>query len=505
MKRILILLLTFSLLLPILAACDTGEPEESASKIASTEGDWYHGLDFGGSEIVVRYNESDTAGNLPTLYAKGPDEKGGDTVLDRCYDRNREVAATLNLKISSRMGKNTGAYMEEIALMPSGCPDLVIMQSEQGSLGLAIAGYIRNVSTTPAGETSYFDFSKPYWYKDFMDGFGMGDGKAFVLAGDYFIDVLRNAECLYLNTEYYEEKMIEPLSEFYRTVERGMFDADQMQYMVELAYEDTKNQGYVDMDDKLGLIWRQGVSFFPWIYGANFSVIEKDVNGEWQIIDNPTEVYDLVDQLSFILNTDGAIMHNEAGGTPQNRQTVIEKFCKNELLFASMLRICELEDTKMLNHNNKLAVVYPKVHPRQSYYRTFINCDAELGYLPVQAKESHSEVSAYLELLNQQSTDIVDQYFQESLKFKYSTEPEGASRMLDVIYETIDTSIYMTILDAARNNCGYPASEVPQFDIVASYAVLNKTHALPQKWPTYREAYRYGLEEVKRQYAEMKE
>ncbi len=496
MKTLLSLFLVLALLLLSLASCNPTGPEDTGSKLDATEEDWYYGVDFNNKSIIVRYHES-----AASIYTKGPDEKGSDTVLDRCYDRNRSVAATLGLKVASRTGDNSLDYMNEIALMPDAAPDLTILRNDI-TLTCTLEGYIRQINRAPNGKTSYFDFDAECWYLDFMEGLTMDESKYFAVAGDYFIDVLRQADCLYMNTDYYQEK-IGTLKEFYSLVERGMFNADEMKNMIELAYEDITDQGYVDEGDRLGLLCQRSVSFYPWIYGTDAAVVEKSATEGWVIRDNPQDFVELIDNVIDVYTANGT--YQTESNLTDRKNYFMDKFRENGVLFVSTLRMGDLEEQKMQNMDNKIAVVYPKMNRLQGYYRTYVNYDAEVGMIPVQAKQNYTEVSAYLQLLNEQSTDIVDQYFQESLKFKYSTEASGAGRMLDVIYDSIGSSFYKNISDAACGESGYTQSEVPQLVAMVSKCVGNKQNSFTEQWASYREAYRAGLEKLKGKYAALGE
>ncbi len=499
MKRLLVLLLALAMLMPLLVACNNEDPEVTGSRIPSTESDWFHNLDFGGKTIITRYNDSGVE-----IYMKGPDQKGSDTVLDRCYDRNLSVKATLNLKVEQRVGHNNVEYMNEIALMPTGAPDF-ITTSYLPTVSMSLQGFIRDVKHAPEGETSYYDFKASCWMEDFMQSFALDDTRYFALAGDFFIDILRDSECLYLNTNYYEEKMTDTLEDFYTRVERGGFDADYMQYMLELAYEDTVNQGYVDEGDRLGMIWRFGHSFYPWIFGTDTSVLSQSGTGEWIILDNPVAFNEMVEEVMKVLTVDGScVMSYKEGGTEEAENFIMDKFREGRLLFATLMRIGDLEHSKMLEMQNKLAIPYPITDPSQSDYKTFVNFEAEVGMIPVQAKQNFTEVSAYLQLLNEQSSDIVTQYFEESLKFKYSTEAVGAGRMLDVIYDSIGATRNFNILYQARDESGYSHNDLPRLELIVSGSIGKGQNNFTAQWASYREAYRAGLEEYKRKYAELK-
>ncbi len=504
MKKIIGLFLLLCILSSSFFSCNGEPPSEVGSKLPSTDADWFHNLDFGGKTIAVRYQES-----ASMRYTKGPDSRGSDSVLDRCYDRNLSVKVTLNLKVDQRVGNNSVEYMNEIALMPESAPDFVL-RPNSSTISMALQGYIRNAKKAPADKASYYDFTKSCWLTEFMEGFALDDTKYFALAGDYFLDVLRQAECLYMNTNYFKEKMTDSLEDFYVRIERGNFNADYMQYMVELAYEDRENQGAVDHSDRLGLIWRHGISFNPWVYGADASVFAQDENGEWQLIDNPTAFYDVVEKLLSLCLCDGATgtggVGNNIATNEDARSFIVEKFVSNDLLFASMFRIGDLEHSKMLTMDHKIAVVYPIIDPDQTDYRTTVYYGAEVGMIPVQAKENFTEVSAYIQLLNEQSPDIVRQYYEESLKFKYSTEAVGAGRMLDVIYDSIVSTAQINIQDAARDESGITDDRVlPRVTLLVTNCISKQQNSFHELWAAYRELYRSGLENLKQKYAALGE
>ncbi len=495
MKRFILLCLVFSVFALSLASCTPTDPEEVGSRLPSSEDDWFHDLDFGGKTIVVRYNEGDDS-----VYTKGPDEKGSDTVLDRCYDRNLSVTATLGLKVESRVGENTTTYLNEIALMPSGCPDLVFGKNRY-TFSATMQGFLRDARVAPAGEENYFNFESDVWYTDFMAGLTIDRERIFALAGDYFIDVLREAECLYLNTKYYEEKIPDSLQDFYNMVERGRFTGDEMRYMIELAYEDNIHQGYVDMEDNLGLLCRRGTYFYPWMYGSNASLLEETANG-WMFRDNPIEYTNLVDEIMKVYNAIGSYQATTAPGQEATeREEFLDLFKSGRVLFVNGFTIGDLEHTKMLNMDRKVAVVYPILSRSQGYYNTQIDFNAEVGFLPVQAKQNHAEISAYVQLLNEQSTDIVDQYFEESLKFKYSTEAVGAGRMIDIIHDTVSSGFEREVINAAQNKSGLLNTEFPFPADMVSSCIRTGQNDFARQWAAVRDAYQDNLQKIKEDYA----
>lgn len=504
MKKIFAFLLLLSLTVCCVLACaPETDPEPDGEKIPSTEADWFHGLDFGGQTLKIRYNESDA-----TEYIKGPDEKGTDNVKDACYDRNRSVAATLNLRLNQTVGNNTKTYLEEIAMLNM-APDIVITVNDN-IMDATLNGHIRNVKVTPSGQTSYFNFDHESWYADFMEGLTLDPDKYFALAGDYFIDVLRYADCLYMNTEYYNQTIASAsgmnmsLSDFYEIVEDGGFNGDLWQEMIEAAWQDNgTTRGVVDESDGIGLMCWRGTFFYPLIFGTEASVLEQDGNGEWQMRDTIEDFSALVDQIIPIYNGNGSLQNSIMGGTTYNKAAYLDLFKQGNVLFMATQNLGTLEDQKMQSMNNKLAVVYPILAEGQVEYRTYVNYMAEVAAIPVHATQNFSAVSAYLQLLNEQSTTVLNMYFEEALKFKYSTEAVGSGKMLDVIHDSIGSSIYKNLSDAAVGVSGSFNGDRSQLCGMVADCVHANENQMTTKWATWRDPYKLGLQTLKDKYAKL--
>ncbi len=495
MKRMIAVFLLPVLFLSLLLSCSPVDVTEEAGTLASAEDDWYYGLDFGGKKLAVRYGE-ETA----MSYTKGPDEKGGDSVLNRCYDRNRTVAATLHLQVEARMGENTLEYMNEIALMPDGCPDLVML--ENGQIFYAtMNGFLSRVNPQDSEEGEhYFRFQDASWYLDFMQGMSIDKDRLYALAGDYFTDVLRKSQALYLNTNYYREKVASylPLEQLYDMIARGRWNADEMQAMIEMAWEDMGRQGMADSEDGLGFLCRTGGDYYPFMYGTDITVLEMTNDG-WMMKENPLAYSDLVDSIMQIYNADGSLLNSSA--FPAKEQ--LDLFCRGRVLFTTGFSIGDLERSEMHNMQEKIALVYPLMSNLQGYYRTYVSFHGEIGVIPLRAKQNFKQISAYVQLLNEQSTDIIDEYYEESLKFKYSTEAIGAGRMLDVIHDSIGSGLSYYVTEAAGYEANLPSTAF--FSSLVSTCVHAEENSFLRQWAQYRYAYQGGLDRIKEKYAALAE
>ncbi len=449
--------------LSILSSCNKpgGGGKETVSGLAG-EGQWYSDVDFRGDKLRIdqSINVWNTTSSIDNAakYTQGPQQKGEDEVQNLCYDRNLTVEATLNLTLDFR---TTNLKYNEI--MPyydnlfstATVPDIII-NDVYPVLPMALNGQLVNVKNTNTSKygQNYFNFDavigeedQECWYDYFMEGLTLDENKIYAVAGDYFMDVIRSAHCLYMNTELFMTKIApgsnwSDVSDFYNHVERRLWTFDDIANMAFLAWDDGvgTSEGITDEEDVLGLLFNSGAGLFPFVFGAQIDVVVEGQNG-LQINQSSQQVSNFVEKLLVLTDSDGVLPVDNS--TFDFRQ----KFISNEALFVNTYWMGDLEFSSFKNMEKKAAIVYPMAKKTVGEYRTYVHDSAEIGYIPVNAMTPNrfSTASAFLQLVTELSTPIIDVYFNEALKYRDNTD-SAAVKMLDVIHETIDSSYNQFII-----------------------------------------------------------
>ena len=141
------------------------------------------------------------------VYLQGPDSVSTDEVLKKVVSRNAKVENDLHIKVEYMPTNLTyDKVLEDIQLKVQGsstdAPDLY--NNDMYGLNRAIIpGYLMNLKnpTDANGEevASYFDFNYDGWNLEFMEGATFDSAKTYILAGDYYLDMIRMAWVLYIN------------------------------------------------------------------------------------------------------------------------------------------------------------------------------------------------------------------------------------------------------------------------------------------------------------------
>ena len=131
-----------------------------------------------------------------------------------------------------------------------------------------------------------------------------------------------------------------------------------------------------------------------------------------------------------------------------------ECLMKGNFLFAQSV-LGELESDELRNVSfEKGLVPFPKYdRNRQEEYHTMVHDQTELGAILV-TTTSFARTSAFMQYANEQSADVITEYYEFSLKFKYN-EDASIRSMIDLVYDSIDVPFGMQLgFMISANNTG---------------------------------------------------
>ena len=203
-KKIICLLLALSCLVMCFASCDerAGGTDDGGDRGA--DGSWDN-VDFGGEKVYICVSANqDSEVTFPAcdIYIKGPDTTTTEEVQKKVLTRNKKVESLLNLEVVySETDLSYDLVLEDIEkrvlAADEDAPD-IYNNDMYGLTRAMMRGYLWNVSnpgTDADGNEvkNYFDFTYDGWNYDFMKGCTFDQNKMYLLAGDYFIDMIRMA------------------------------------------------------------------------------------------------------------------------------------------------------------------------------------------------------------------------------------------------------------------------------------------------------------------------
>lgn len=206
MKRLTVLLLLLAILATGLASCG---PKKPAATEATTENESKYTTDKDvdkGREVRAlpasdrsfkiemsdfRNAEKDSKNDI---YLAGPDAReGASSIGQKIYDRNKRAEELLGVSVEYLYWDQYGweAQAPEIYKLVStkaaDAPDVFVnMIFDLGNA--TMQGCFKDLWSIPG---SYFDFNAEGWMTDWMKNMSLTGDRAYILAGDYFLDLVR--------------------------------------------------------------------------------------------------------------------------------------------------------------------------------------------------------------------------------------------------------------------------------------------------------------------------
>lgn len=501
MKRRFSLLLALLMLVPAAASCadskqadipDTSADTAPVNTEASTEEpDPFADCNFNGKDFRISTSINAATGTLATSnnLIQGPEDYTGDSASDAAYDRNLKVMEKLNINFVYQQ-ENVGydGVSNLIRGYISTADDAfdLIINDLLGSAPLTVEGSFYNIL-----ECDNFDFTKPYWYSDFMQDISINYNYQYLMAGDYFIDLLRTSHCLIMNKDLYTTLYGDP-NEVYDLVLNKEWTYDIFLQMIEGAYIDANGNQSRDKEDIFGYTAKQNWGpMIPFLISANPGFIERDADGYPVITVFNERSLTLLDYLKKIFKGDGS-------GTlsiwDDNEANWLSSFSAGRALFIGDQRLGALESSTLRETEFEIAVLpYPVMDAASDSYITSAHDTSELGMIPVTASpDSLDFISTVIEVLCRETyNDMLPIYYESALKVKY-TRDNVSAQMIDIIHDNVGNSFALAWSGALNQilmqNTFYYAVQ-DDTDFASKYNSLKKASSkqLEQIMNTFKE------------------
>ena len=403
-------------------------------------------VNFGGTELIVEMNNWEptsmiNAGASNSIkYIKGPDEYTTDAVQNAVFDRNNKVTSKLGLDIiynedTYSSGGGILAIENFVLADLEDSPD--VMQAPGYSmLRAGIKGLLYNALTDD--EDNYFDITEENgWYADLMLDNTLDESKVFVLAGDYFIDILRCAYSVFVNIDMYEELFASEggVETLYQTVNDGDWTYDELMRLADAAYVDRGTAGSVDEVDTFGVAagaWWYYRTFFS---TSGLDIFEETADGKIAYVQDVSEIHTFVDKLTEMLSHDSFLNPHTYANNDQGPYEVTKLFTSGGTLFALDQFVLNIEGTNIRSMSQKVGVVpFPKYN-EDTEYGALVSDNANFGGI-LYNSDKFTESSAFLQMMCEESNkgkgSVIYEYYDVTLKYKYSADA-GQIQMLETI------------------------------------------------------------------------
>ncbi len=466
-QRLLALLLTALLLLPCLCACaetNQNDPENPGNE-TQVENDPFANIDFNDREfrIYTSINAASTGMGNSNFMIEGDGEEAdsSDIVASAVYKRNLDTEELLgvNLEYTHSDLVYTAVTDDIRKLVATGSDEFDLVINDLFPLaGLSISG---NFVNTLSPEYN-FDFDQKYWYSDYMTNVSFVEGYQFLLAGDYFADVIRSGHCLLYNKVLYEDKYGAP-DELYDIVLNYEWTHAKMLEIISDNYVDLNGNAQTDTEDRYGYIisdmWGSSI---PLIASGDSQYMTRDENGYPTITINNERTYALTESIYNLMYSKGTCSFNEGD--------VLNAFINDQAMIVGYQRLGSLENMRHMEHDAGI-IPYPMLFESDQQYNTSSHDTTEVGVILTTAINDMDYISTVLEVLNRETAKtVMPQYYETALKVKYTDDPQ-AGAMIDIIHDNF-RNVFELAYDYA---IGTPMQSVIYGTIAAkSYSVSSK-------------------------------
>ncbi|MBO7170435.1 MAG: hypothetical protein J6W28_04575, partial [Clostridia bacterium] len=228
-------------------------------------------------------------------------------------------------------------------------------------------------------------------------------------------------------------------------------------------------------------------------YGSGHSIFEWTKNGKTvgecegipNMITDTTDMVNVGLKFTELYNAKGVYNFPDVNGSAED---CIYNFINNKAIM-STANLGEMESTEMRNAKFTRGILpFPRYSREIEDLTTLVHDQAEVSVILNNAK-SFAMASAYLQYINEESTEILSFYYDDVLKFKYN-ESRGARNMIDLVNETVTTPFEASMVLYVFSESKLP----PMYSTFANDAKKNSGTTLRSTYDAARQALQTTLE-----------
>ena len=394
-------------------AAETEAPVENVADARAAVDDGLPERDMEGAEFRVLTRDR---GDFVSDLSFG-EELNGDVVNDAIVNRNISVCDRFNAVL-------TADYKSDPIPIMQSC-----IKAGDDSYSVCLAQIIGETAMCYKGgfldwytDLPYVDLGKPWYIGNAAEALSVKD-HAYVMIGEFDLDVLRFTYCMYYNKDLAASYSLEDI---YPVVREGRWTYDMLKDLSDRMYTDLDGNGVKDENDILAISGDPFSAVVTYQYSFDNPLFTRDSEGVPQMTFDREKAHSIVEKLN-------ALYWESPGGYTQTWGTGGTAWTGNRLLcytglFSSAVGYRDLEFDFGI-------IPYPKYDEDQSSYYTMSDGAHGGMMIPITVKDPEA-VSIVVEALNAETwKQIVPAYFETSLKVKFSRDTESAD-MLDLLMDS---------------------------------------------------------------------
>jgi ABC-type sugar transport system, periplasmic component len=437
MKRIVSLFLVIAIISTLAACADSSTSKTSSvdtTAAAVTEGETsdtrFDNIDYEGRDFRVQSSEDASDSTNANALIAGSGEMNGEIVNDAVYKRNLDIEEKLKVKLvytpSDYTYDTASTEIRKLVLAGDDVYDLII-NDLRSVAELSAEGLFKNVYNSDV-----IDLTRSYWYSDYMNDLMVVKGGMYVLAGDYFMDVLASCHVLYYNKDIIKDSYGDG-DTIYNYVFDGTWTLDKFIEMVTATARDLDGDSKMKEGDLFGFTcigtWGSAV---PVLEGTGIQFVTRD-NGNIEFCFNnerSVTILEKMNELFYSAGTLTAIKDNNTAGL----RTL---FASGNTVFLGYNRLGDLANMREIEFG--IGVVpYPKLDTDQKAYVTSTHDTTEVGGIPTTITDLEFVTTVIEALSADTAVTVLPEYYENSLKVKYASD-NTVAKMIDIIHDSISS------------------------------------------------------------------
>ena len=508
MKKFLCLLLVLIMSLSLLVGCNFGggnkdgnteTPEDdtneggnkgnSGSSGNKGEKEWWDDISYDETSLIFQMTHCSNQEELSSgceRYLAGESADNGE--IDKLVDMRNEAAyVDTNVNVTYRYYEDiaTNGFSQMIntiyneTLVPSATSPDMYCNFMTDMLVASLKGSFSNLYSTKHGEgdyvgKNYFDTKDDAYMADLMSSLTLSLDKIYVIASDYFIDLIRAFFVVPVNVSLYNSiasSMIEDLNEdgvsdvndFFEEVWAKEWTYTRLaEYCDKIYKEGDAGESGVSVDDTLGFaLGKNGLPAAGLVYTSSVVVIHKTWNesrGDYDYAypKENEELYALSDAVNNLFNSRGVMCIDgidaaSVGATTANLG-VRTQFTKDKILFGGIILLGSIEYEayqRMKGEDTGFGLVPVPLYRdgSEDNYLTQIHVVGRAGGI-ARGTKKFVQCSAFIQYQTEHSTDILNQYYDYNLTYEAADGLDGNVDMLKYIRTNVRTSFDKLFEDA---------------------------------------------------------
>lgn len=458
--------------------------------------------------IIMQLTENTNGQEILSVskkYLAGDVNAGSDNITESVRKRNALATAKTGISVTYRYYPDTAEYnwgtsIERIQQTNltggNDAPDVYcnfVYDMVGASLKECFANLLANGISETRG-TNYFEFlnedynparsDRGFMY-EYMESLTLAPGKKmYVLASDYFIDMVRAFFCVPVSVKIMEDSgaaivaqneagltLYEggdrngdgkfDLDDFYKLVKDGEWTYNTLAKFAEAVYKPAaSNDGTcVIGDDIVGFAMASGgLSASGLLYTTSVEIIKKESNGqggyEYNYPSDNQDFYAFCDATKKLFGESKGVCFVSANYSQYGDSSLLairKRFTENKVLFGDVMLVgaLEFDAYQEMKTTGGFGVVPVPLYRSGSTdkYLTQIHNMGSCGGISIITKK-FSQCTAFLNYQSTHSEDILNDYYKYKLQYDLSNGSSGTIEMLQYIRDNVRSSFDKAMEDA---------------------------------------------------------